>query len=153
MKNLEASSAKNSSSQQLLFPISLDLDQVDMDLITELSEEIEHLGFSLSTLGKQSISINGVPPGCSEDEVENLFLEMINSYKSESDHVKNKAQDNLAMALAKKLAVKTGTRMNEKEMENIVDRLFACEMPYNLPNGKVIVVTIPLDELNKRFNY
>ena len=57
------------------------------------------------------------------------------------------------MALARKMAIKSGVKLNEKELENIVDRLFACEMPYSLPNGKPIVITIPLDELNKRFNY
>ena len=147
-------SAKGSSScQQLLFPVSIDLSPSDMELTAELSDEIENLGFSINVLGKDSLAISGIPPGCSEKEASTIFLEMIESFKSDQDLIKNKTQEKLAMALAKKMSIKAGVKLNEKEMENLVDRLFACEIPYSLPNGKPIIITIPLDELNKRFNY
>ena len=147
------SAQSDSPSQQLLFPVSVDIAKADMDLIIQLSSEIERLGFSINMLGKESIAINGVPPGCTESEASSVFLDMIESFKSDQDFIKNQTQEKLAMALARKMAIKSGVKLNEKELENIVDRLFACEMPYSLPNGKPIVITIPLDELNKRFNY
>ena len=146
--------SKNATgSQQLLFPVSIDVSVSDMDLVSQLSGEIESLGFSINMLGKDSIAINGVPPGCAESDAGKVFLEMIEAFKSDIDFIKNQTQEKLAMALAKKMAIKPGIKLNEKELENLVDKLFACEMPYHLPNSKPIIITIPLDELNKRFNY
>ena len=146
--------SKNATgSQQLLFPVSIDVSVSDMDLVSQLSSEIESLGFSINMLGKDSIAINGVPPGCAESDAGKVFLEMIEAFKSDIDFIKNQTQEKLAMALAKKMAIKPGIKLNEKELENLVDKLFACEMPYHLPNSKPIIITIPLDELNKRFNY
>jgi DNA mismatch repair protein MutL len=57
------------------------------------------------------------------------------------------------MVLASNMAIKSGQKLQEKEMEGLIDQLFACEMPYSLPNGKPIVITLSLEELGKKFQY
>ena len=37
------------------------------------------------------------------------------------------------------------------EMLDLIDRLFACEMPYTTSSGKPTLITYGLDELNERF--
>jgi len=37
------------------------------------------------------------------------------------------------------------------EMHDLIDRLFACEMPYFTPGGKPILITYGLKELDERF--
>ena len=41
----------------------------------------------------------------------------------------------------------------DEEMKGLVDQLFGCEMPYHLPNGKPIIITLNLDDLNQQFDY
>ena len=39
----------------------------------------------------------------------------------------------------------------QAEMHDLIDRLFACEMPYFTPGGKPTLITFGLDELDERF--
>ena len=65
--------------------------------------------------------------------------------------LKNKPKINLVNSLAKSMSIKSGTTLKEIEMQNIIDELFASEMPYNLPNGKPIILTYSMDDLDKKF--
>jgi len=48
--------------------------------------------------------------------------------------------------------VKYGQTLQKEEINNLIDELFACKMPYYSPAGKPIVVTVPAEELDKRFS-
>ena len=139
--------------QQLLFPISLDLNPADLELINGMKKELEKLGFSIERIGKDSISINGIPTGCREENATSVLESMVGSYRDNKDWEAEKLSENLAMSLARSMSIKAGVHLSEKEMEDIVDRLFASDMPYSLPGGKPIVITIALEELDKRFKY
>jgi DNA mismatch repair protein MutL len=41
--------------------------------------------------------------------------------------------------------------MNEEEMLELTDKLFACAVPYKSPSGRNCFVTIDLEELESRF--
>jgi DNA mismatch repair protein MutL len=51
--------------------------------------------------------------------------------------------------MAKQLAIKAQTRLDEKEMQNLVDELFACNVAEIAPNGKKIFVIINMEDLFK----
>ena len=55
--------------------------------------------------------------------------------------------------MARSSSIKSGKTLNEEEMKTLVDQLFACEMPYSLPNAKPIIISLNLDDLNQQFNY
>ena len=38
-----------------------------------------------------------------------------------------------------------------REMHDLIDRLFACSMPYHTPAGKPTLITFGLNDLNERF--
>lgn len=139
--------------QQLLFPIALDLNPSEMILLEGIRTEVEELGFSFDAIGKDSLAINGVPTGCKEKEAGQIMMDLIEDVSENRSNEQKDLKNKLALKLAKSMAVKAGVRLDEKEMESLVDRLFACEMPYSLPGEKPIIVTIPLEELNNRFNY
>jgi DNA mismatch repair protein MutL len=58
----------------------------------------------------------------------------------------------MAKSLAKSLAIKTGTKINLREQEEIVNKLFNCKQPDLSPFGKTTFVTINIDEIDKKFN-
>ena len=51
---------------------------------------------------------------------------------------------------SKQAEVKT-INLTSTEMGDLIDRLFACEMPYTTSSGKPTLITYGLDELNERF--
>ena len=56
----------------------------------------------------------------------------------------------VAKAMAKNLSIRSGVPLTKEEMSHMVDELFACKMPYSSPTGKPTLITISLDELDKK---
>jgi len=53
--------------------------------------------------------------------------------------------------LSNRMSIKAGKKLEDEEMNQLVDELFACEMPYHLANGKPIILSYTLEELDKQF--
>ncbi len=138
-------------SQKILFPILVEMSNEDHELVKEIQQELEDIGYSIEEFGKDSVSINGVPPGIQEQDIKLIFLKVIEDYRvSGMKDFENKV-DKLSVILARNMAIKGGQKLDVQEMESLIDQLFACESPNTLPNGKPIIVTITLDELSKKF--
>lgn len=147
------SGKKSFSSQKLLFPVLIELDKSDFSLVKEIYSKLEKLGFSIEEFGKESISINGIPPGMDEKKIKEIFISVLEDYKVSGQKNSDGGLDKISSILASNMAIKSGQKLHEKEMESIIDQLFASEMPYSLPNGKPIVITISLEDLAKKFQY
>ena len=152
-EQLTLASKGKQGSQQLLFPLLIELGKNEVELVESFKEELTDIGFSFESFGNDSISINGVPNKMKEEESKEVFHALLESLSHGDMDGKEKVENKSALALARQLAIRAGERLDEREMEHLVDELFACEMPYHLPNGKPIVITLPLEELNKRFQY
>jgi len=57
----------------------------------------------------------------------------------------------IAAGYAFKNAIKTGDDLNEVQMNNLIDQLFACEHPFYSPSGKPVIISMELDELARKF--
>ena len=57
----------------------------------------------------------------------------------------------MSKSLAKSLAIKTGNKLDLKEQEEIVNKLFLCKQPDLSPFGRATFITVNLDEIDKKF--
>ena len=55
----------------------------------------------------------------------------------------------MALALARNAAIPYGQVLNNDEMENIVNSLFACSNVNYAPNGKTILSILKQDEIER----
>jgi DNA mismatch repair protein MutL len=53
--------------------------------------------------------------------------------------------------LARNAAIPYGKTLQREEMSQLIDELFGCDLPYSTPNGKPTMVSLSLEELEKRF--
>jgi DNA mismatch repair protein MutL len=60
--------------------------------------------------------------------------------------------ENIARSMARNAAIRRGQNLTITEMQDLVDQLFACSIPYKSPFGRNCFITIELDELLKRFS-
>jgi DNA mismatch repair protein MutL len=58
---------------------------------------------------------------------------------------------NLSLAMARNMSIKHGKKLEKEEIQNLIDRLFACKIPYQSPSGKKVLFTLTLDELSEKF--
>ncbi|MCB0269867.1 MAG: hypothetical protein KDH95_17035 [Calditrichaeota bacterium] len=57
----------------------------------------------------------------------------------------------MAAAFAAKNAIKSGEKLTPEAMSALVDQLFATKEPYFGPHGRPVIVTLELEELERRF--
>lgn len=138
-------------SQQQLFPQTVEFNAADYQLVQDLKPELNRLGFDLDDFGKNTLVVNGMPSDAGDANAKVLLDELLEQYKHSSDSLKLGASEKLAYALASSMAIKSGKALSEEEMNDLIDRLFACEVPLYSPSGKPVVVTYTLAELDKRF--
>ncbi|WP_424494459.1 DNA mismatch repair endonuclease MutL [Salinimicrobium sp. GXAS 041] len=138
-------------SQQLLFPLMLQFNSQEMSLLKESKESLEHTGFVFSKFGKNSVEITGIPTLISESEVAILLEQLLSDLENEVPESSFSQADVLAKSLAKGMAVKSGTVLNNLEQQNILNSLFACKESTLTPYNKPVFITLTVDELDKKF--
>ncbi|MBU1373521.1 MAG: DNA mismatch repair endonuclease MutL [Bacteroidetes bacterium] len=139
-------------SQQSLFPQTVTLNTTDFALANELLPDFQALGFQIRDFGKNTLVIEGVPADIPENnDLAAMLEELIEGFKNNHSILKLDKRDNLARTLAKNSAIKAGTTLETEEMNDLIDQLFACQMPNMAINGKQIIIKITLEELTERF--
>ena len=148
---LDAFEKHKSATQQELFPKTIELNASDFALVKELQNEIQEMGFDIAELGKNTFVIHGVPADTVDYDSAALLEGLIENYKQNLLELKSDKRDNLARSMARNMAIKSGKSLTQEEMNNLIDNLFACKMPYSAPNGKPVITTFSIDELDRRF--
>ncbi|MFC3197206.1 DNA mismatch repair endonuclease MutL [Parapedobacter deserti] len=144
--------SRQGASQQSLFPQTIALNGADFQLIMDLLPDIRALGFQIREFGKHTFVVEGIPADLTSGVSERQVLEqLLEDYKNNKAELKLPKRDKLARSLARHTAIKPGTVLSEDDMTNLIDRLFACEMPNVSLNGKPVIVTFTLHELSERF--
>lgn len=137
-------------SQKTLFPKSIELDQSDIAILSEMEEDLKNMGFETSYLGNNSISINGYPADAKNDDPAEMLEILIQEYKSTQQSPDQEHKERVASSLARATAIPYGRNLSTEEMQELFDTLFACSTPNYSPSGKPVVSIITLDELDKR---
>ncbi|QQS34691.1 MAG: DNA mismatch repair endonuclease MutL [Ignavibacteriales bacterium] len=138
-------------SQQLIFPITMQVDPATMALIKELNSFLTRLGFELKFFSMNTVVIEGVPDDVKKGSEELILKEILDEYLTNQREKKMEETDNIAKSYSCKTAIKAGDVLSDREMRTLIDQLFATSMPYVCPHGRPIVVKISMDEFDRRF--
>ncbi|MFZ4862496.1 DNA mismatch repair endonuclease MutL [Sphingobacterium sp. Mn56C] len=150
---LEQLDNNKGSSQQSLFPSTIELTAADFELMKDLAPELQSLGFQLRPFGKTTYIVDGVPADLGGNVNEAKVVEqLLEDFKQNKAELKLTKRDNLARSLAKGAAIKAGTEMDNDAMSELIDRLFACESPNLSVYGKPTIITFTLQELLEKFD-
>ena len=139
------------SSQQLLFPETLNLNPSDFSLVKELEKEICGVGFAFEYFGENAIVINGVPSLIKVDSGKQIFTGVLEDYKKSFLEYKDSNIENLARSMAMNSGIKKGKKLTTEEMKSIIDQLFACKNPNYSPNGQSIYYILGLEKIEDLF--
>ncbi|MEO0225801.1 MAG: hypothetical protein ABIL05_02490, partial [candidate division WOR-3 bacterium] len=134
--------------QRLLFPVIVELNAQEFETFKSIKDSLAEMGIEAKEFSANVIVIDTLPAGTklNRDELKNLFVEL-----SELKAELIKKREEVAKVIACKTAIKAGDRLTPAEMQNLIDRLFACENPYLCPHGRPTVIKFSLDDLAHRF--
>lgn len=139
-------------SQQLLFPLRLNLPVDEVAVLTQLKEQLEQTGFIFKTLENNLVEIDGLPIQLKEKDVPAVLESIIRDSELDLPQERFSQADRLAATMARGMAIKSGDSMNQEAMENLLDELFACKEPELTAQGKKVFVNITGESLNLKFN-
>jgi DNA mismatch repair protein MutL len=139
------------TTQQLLFPQTVQLTASDYSLVKELLPHLEKIGFDLKLFGKNTVVIEGIPADVRVGSEAEILQNVLDEFKNTGQKGTIDAREKLAKSFACKAAIKAGDKLNTVEMIVLIDLLFATKMPYVCPHGRPIVVKITTEELDRRF--
>jgi DNA mismatch repair protein MutL len=148
---MNAVSGKGISTQRSLFPSTIDLTPTDTVLLTELLPDLNQLGYLLEPFGNHTFVIQGTPADLETGNEKMALEKMLEQYKHFSNDLKFSRREKLLRSLALQQAIKTGKPLSQKEMNVLVDELFACAIPNSTPNGKPTYMSFKKEELDKMF--
>jgi DNA mismatch repair protein MutL len=138
-------------SQRLLFPHTIDLSPAEVDLLEELRDDLEALGFELERLSGRTVSVRGVPTDVPDGDEDAILEEILERYASAQNTMEDERREHLAKMMAQRSAVERGQPLSEAERRALLDDLFDCEMPYADPTGTPTIVKLSMEELADRF--
>ncbi|WP_410548812.1 hypothetical protein [Aureivirga sp. CE67] len=148
---LENITVKEATSQQLLFPLEVVFNKIDIELIKEIQLDLENIGFVFESISEDTIMVSGIPTSITESQVPIIIEQLLEDIKNEVPETSFSQLDIMAKSLAKSLAIRTGSILTNKEQEEIVNKLFLCKDPNISPFGKSTFISVSLDEIDKRF--
>lgn len=140
-----------SASQQILFPITMELTPNDFSLIETLHSHFKLLGFDIEAFGKNTIIVRGTPAELGEFNTQEMIESILETYKLNTFDIKMDPFENLCKSMAKSASIKYGKHLEDDEMTLILENLFNCESPLYSPSGKPIIMEMSKIDLDAFF--
>jgi DNA mismatch repair protein MutL len=138
-------------SQQQLYPVTIELPPPDYLLVLELADDLAGFGFDIRNFGPNSVIISGCPADVSHADPAGMIRSLLEEYKSAGSSFKSSPREQIARNLARSSAVHYGKNLSKEEMQEVIDRLFACEMPNYSPDGEPVITILSNEEIEKKF--
>ncbi|MBN8865361.1 MAG: DNA mismatch repair endonuclease MutL [Sphingobacteriales bacterium] len=148
---IAAANGKPIATQRSLFPSTLELTPADAVIMQELLPDLSLLGYQVEPFGKNSFVIQGTPADLEAGNEKHVLDLLLEQYKHFSSDLKFSSREKLVRSLARQQAVKTGTRLTEREMRNLLQDLFHCAQPNSTPDGYPTYLEFKQEQLEKMF--
>ncbi len=142
---------KNIATQQSLFPVTLELAAADAMLLTDLLPDLQIIGFLIEPFGKDTFVIQGTPADVLQGNEKNSIELLIEQFKHFSSDIKFSRREKLIRCMARQQAVKAGQPLTQKEMQTLVEELFACNAANVTPSGNPTYLEFKQDYLERMF--
>ncbi len=141
-----------SPSQQLLFPIVLEVTPTEKAVIESGMEYFNSFGFEIADFGGQAVSVSALPVFLKDGQVEDTIRNMVRYLlQGRNPSSFSEPKKRFAAAFACGAAIKTGQKLSQEEMNALLNSLFSTRNPYTCPHGRPTLVRMSVDELSRRF--
>ena len=142
----------NAPSQRLLLPETIEVSMRDGQFLRELMPTLNRLGVGLSEFGERTFLLDGLPPFVKATEPRRFVLELIDQLRAAGQGVNavRLGEDVIAKTVCRH-AVKANDALAGAELENLINDLRNCDMPYTCPHGRPTILEMNYRELEKKF--
>ncbi|MCX7769496.1 MAG: DNA mismatch repair endonuclease MutL [Proteobacteria bacterium] len=134
---------------QKIIPYIINISESKMHIYETHRNFLEKFGYSFEQSGPMSLAITAIPSFLSFETAIDLIISIIddiNIFKREEDFIKK-----MSSISACKEAIKKTTKLNIEEIEYLLQSLTDKDIETFCPHGRNFIISITLDELEKKF--
>ncbi|EGD52832.1 DNA mismatch repair protein MutL [Thermoanaerobacter ethanolicus JW 200] len=137
--------------RQVTFPIVVELQPGDLELVNQEKELLNKLGYAFEEFGNNSIILREVPVILGQPEARQLFIDIVEKLKDKELINKISLKEENIIMMACKAAVKAMDNLSEREIYKLFEDLKITENPYTCPHGRPVIIAITKTQLEKMF--
>ena len=139
-------------SQKLLLPETIELAPRDAQFLREQLGVLTRLGVGLNEFGERTFLLDALPPFVKVGDARRFVLNLVDELKAAGREVNlaRLGEHTIAKTVCRH-AVKANDPLGGPELENLVEDLRRCAMPYTCPHGRPTLIEMNYRELEKKF--
>jgi DNA mismatch repair protein MutL len=137
--------------QRLLLPATVELTDEEIEAVESHRTELSRIGFEADHFGGRTVALHAVPSPHPRFDAVACFRELVADLARGRFGGWANRLERFAATFACRAAVKAGDRLGEREMRELLVRLFATELPPHDVHGRSTIVQLPREELERRF--
>jgi len=139
-------------SQRLLLPETVELSPRDAQFLREHLPVLGRLGVGLGEFGERTFLLDALPPFVKVSDARRFVLELIDELVAAGREVNSfrLGEQTVAKTVCRH-AVKANDPLAGPELENLLNDLRNCAMPYTCPHGRPTLIEMNYRELEKKF--
>jgi len=140
------------SSQKLLLPETIELSVRDAQFLRGQLSVLTRLGVGLSEFGERTFLLDALPPFLKVSDSRRFVLDLVDGLKAAGKEVNTvRLGEHTVAKTVCRHAVKANDPLAGRELENLVEELRRCAMPYTCPHGRPTLIEVNYRELEKKF--
>ncbi len=136
------------TSQQLLFPIQLEMGAADFAIFNQVRADIAKLGFAVRDFGVRTVLVEAVPAELDRFGEGDVFYQLLNDVR-DGQHSGRSWREALVLAYVRKASIKKGQKLNAEEMEHLINELLKVDSPHISPTDKPIMARMKLSDMER----
>ncbi len=139
-------------SQQLLMPLTIEMDPSDFDVVRRNLDTLQKLGIGAEEFGENTLKVDCLPTFLKSDDKNAFVNRVIEELKRESGRmsVMRLGEEMVATTVCRH-AIKANDTLRPEELDRLLEDLLDCELPYCCPHGRPTLIQMTYGELEKRF--
>ncbi len=135
-----------------MLPETIELPPRDAQFLREQLAALTRLGVGLSEFGERTFLLDALPPFVKVPDTRRFVFDLVDELRAAGREVNlaRLGEHTVAKTVCRH-AVKANDPLGGAELENLVEDLRRCAMPYTCPHGRPTLIEMNYRELEKKF--
>ncbi|MCH7567248.1 MAG: DNA mismatch repair protein MutL, partial [Nitrospirae bacterium] len=138
-------------SQGLLRAETIELTEVEADIVERNLSALESLGFDIEPFGAQTYRVRAVPAVVSNLSPERALRAVVEDFEEDESPLASHMEPRLAARVCKRAAIKAGQVLSAAEQRQLILDLERSASPRTCPHGRPTMVHLSVAALERQF--
>ncbi len=138
-------------SQELLIPMIVPATRREQQLLESHQDLLQGIGLMVESFGETEVSIRAIPMILGQPQAGDFLREILDQLEGERGVISMEKRRAAIVALASKKAVRSGEKLNEADIRELVVRMVEQKITPTSPRGTPLIVALTHSDIDRRF--